>query len=430
MGYKDEYEVKKQIKDQDGTRVYLVHHKTLGVDRIMKTVRIEAMQVADLDPSAEAKLIANLRHPGIPTLYDLYRDGEYMVWIEEWIKGLPLSDYLMRHSPSEDEIIRIMISLNSIISYLHSLCPPILYQDLKPEHIYIQGERVVLIDYGIAGSRASSEQRKSVSCSVSYASPEQILGYVDEKSDLYSLGKVARLMQRRSGDEISRKVRRIIAQALRENPSQRPESVKSWSEEWMKIQKEQERQLKRRKKRKKVGNLPKEIAVSGTEEGVGCTQIAVSLTVLMNHAGDRAWYVNPYDAVPERIMETEDIFCQKSGIIYHDCFYSISQWGRKKADDQPPEGTKIIDCGIHEEAGRNADLRIYVCGSNAWKMTKPEPLEPDIDLCIMNPANRQSGRLVVKECHVRTLGYPADLDALSVNRQKINFYKALRREIV
>jgi len=71
-----------------------------------------------------------------------------------------------------------------------------------------------------------------------------------------------------------------------------------------------------------------------------------------------------------------------------------------------------------------------VCGSNAWKMTKPEPLEPDIDLCIMNPANRQSGRLVVKECHVRTLGYPADLDALSVNRQKINFYKALRREIV
>ena len=30
MGYKDEYEVKKQIKDQDGTRVYLVHHKTLG----------------------------------------------------------------------------------------------------------------------------------------------------------------------------------------------------------------------------------------------------------------------------------------------------------------------------------------------------------------------------------------------------------------
>lgn len=52
---------------------------------------------------------------------------------------------------SHELLIKFCIQLCDILDYLHHLMPyPILYQDLKPEHIIVCGNQIKLIDFGIA----------------------------------------------------------------------------------------------------------------------------------------------------------------------------------------------------------------------------------------------------------------------------------------
>ena len=72
----------------------------------------------------------------------------------------------------------------------------LIHRDVKPHNIMITTEGVAKItDFGIAkavtGGTLVGEQQEAVMGSVHYFSPEQARGaYVDEKSDIYSLGIV------------------------------------------------------------------------------------------------------------------------------------------------------------------------------------------------------------------------------------------------
>ena len=72
--------------------------------------------------------------------------------IEEYIQGESLETFVSHQkSISEELIVKLGIQLCDIFTYLHHLSPyPILYQDLKPEHIILCGDQVKLLDFGIA----------------------------------------------------------------------------------------------------------------------------------------------------------------------------------------------------------------------------------------------------------------------------------------
>jgi eukaryotic-like serine/threonine-protein kinase len=77
-----------------------------------------------------------------------------------------------------------------VLEYLHNQRPPIIYRDLKPANLMIDGNsgRVMLIDFGIA--RWVSQQEKGVTAvgTMGYAPPELFSGRVQPASDIYSLG--------------------------------------------------------------------------------------------------------------------------------------------------------------------------------------------------------------------------------------------------
>src|SRR5258708_24677317 len=74
-----------------------------------------------------------------------------------------------------------------VVTFLHAQKPPIVYRDLKPGNIMIDKDgRAMLIDFGIARFLPPGGRGTQIG-SVGYARPEQYMGKVEPRSDLYSL---------------------------------------------------------------------------------------------------------------------------------------------------------------------------------------------------------------------------------------------------
>nr|WP_312576028.1 Stk1 family PASTA domain-containing Ser/Thr kinase [Sedimentibacter sp.] len=141
----------------------------------------------------ESLSAASLTHANIVNIYDTgIEDGIYYI-VMEYIKGETLKDYIKnKGSLDERETIRISRQIAEALKHAHS--NKIVHRDIKPHNILLTSDGIVKVaDFGIARASTSStiNNTSNVIGSVHYFSPEQARGgYVDEKSDIYSLGIV------------------------------------------------------------------------------------------------------------------------------------------------------------------------------------------------------------------------------------------------
>ena len=148
----------------------------------------------------EADILKNLKHPGIPTIYDVEEDNESFYIIEEYIQGQSLEAFVLHQDCiSIDTAVHITLQICDVIRYLHERKPePIIYQDLKPEHIILCGKRIVLIDFGISSFITSSGNAFQNFGTEGFAPPEKYQGMSsDARTDIYCMGKVLEVMASR-----------------------------------------------------------------------------------------------------------------------------------------------------------------------------------------------------------------------------------------
>lgn len=139
----------------------------------------------------EATAAQKLSHPNIVSIYDMGNDDDIQYIVMEYIDGLTL-DKLIKAKKKLPwrNTLKITAQILSAVEHAHS--HNIIHRDIKPLNIMITEEGVVkLTDFGIA--RAVSSATKSAASdsagSVHYLSPEQVRGgFVDERSDIYSIG--------------------------------------------------------------------------------------------------------------------------------------------------------------------------------------------------------------------------------------------------
>ena len=157
----------------------------------------------------EALLLAGLMHPNLPRIYDHFNEAGRWYLVMDFIDGETLEAYLAQAKGgklSVEEVLHIGIQLCTVLNYLHTQQPPIIFRDLKPANIMLSPEgHVYLVDFGIARHFKPGQAKDTIAFGSSgYAAPEQYgRTQTTPRSDIYGLGAV--LHQLITGDDPSLK---------------------------------------------------------------------------------------------------------------------------------------------------------------------------------------------------------------------------------
>jgi serine/threonine-protein kinase len=191
------YEVIEKIGDGGMAVVYKGKDRLLNRFVAIKVLRPEYTKDAAFVDSfrRESQAAARLSHPSIVNMYDVGREGNIHYLVMELVEGKTLSDLIREEAPLDyKRAIGIAKQIASALSLAHK--NNIIHRDVKPHNILIMPDGSAKItDFGIAKAVTDAtivgKSEETVMGSVHYFSPEQARGgYVDEKSDIYSLGIV------------------------------------------------------------------------------------------------------------------------------------------------------------------------------------------------------------------------------------------------
>ena len=155
----------------------------------------------------ETLLLSKLKHPNLPSIYDQFNDAGRWYLVMDFIEGETLETALERANGNRlppSQALNIAFQVCSVLDYLHTRQPPIIFRDLKPANIMLTPTaHIYLIDFGIARHFKPGQTKDTAALGSSgYAAPEQYgKAQTTPRADLYGLG--ATLHQMLTGDDPS-----------------------------------------------------------------------------------------------------------------------------------------------------------------------------------------------------------------------------------
>ena len=170
----------------------LVAIKEVNLTNLPMRTRMEATSAFE----REASLLSQLNHPNLPHLYEYFQRPEHWYLVMDFIVGETLDEYQSK-APRQrlllSDALDIGMQLCTVLDYLHSQQPPIIFRDLKPANIIrAPTGKIYLIDFGIARYFKPGQPKDTMALgSPGYAAPEQYgKAQTTPRADIYSLGVV------------------------------------------------------------------------------------------------------------------------------------------------------------------------------------------------------------------------------------------------
>ena len=188
------YKIIRELGHGGMAHVYLAIQESFGREVALKVL---SPHLADDEEFSkrflrEARIVSQLNHPNIVTVFDAGKHGKYNYMSMEYIPGKDLRD--LKDSISREDALRIVKDVARALDFAGN--KGVVHRDVKPENIMIHetDNRVILMDFGIAHgddvTHGMTQTGKAIG-TPHFMSPEQTKGLkVDHRSDIYSLGVV------------------------------------------------------------------------------------------------------------------------------------------------------------------------------------------------------------------------------------------------
>jgi serine/threonine protein kinase len=144
----------------------------------------------------EARTLKGLSHPAIPQYVDYFQvdtpDNRWFYLAQELAEGTSLADWVASGWRGDEADIRaIAQAVLQVLDYLHSLNPPVIHRDIKPQNILRRDDgHIYLVDFGAVQTvyRHTMSLGSTVVGTYGYMAPEQFRGQAVPATDLYGLG--------------------------------------------------------------------------------------------------------------------------------------------------------------------------------------------------------------------------------------------------
>ncbi len=138
----------------------------------------------------EAQILAGMKHPNLPRVFDCFQEEGRNYLVMEYIEGLTLEEILEKNkSLDPGKVVNWAVQVCDVLQTLHD--QGIIYRDMKPSNVMVGiDNRVSIIDFGIARLFSGNKIHDTIIIGTpGFASPEHHgTSETDARSDIFSLG--------------------------------------------------------------------------------------------------------------------------------------------------------------------------------------------------------------------------------------------------
>ena len=246
--YMGPYRLIKRLQQGGMSTVYLGYHTPSREFVAIKVVESDSVDLKMV--YREIEIMQALDHKHIVPCLDAGEYGNYHYLVMPYLQGGTLEDMLNGSLLTLEETRIILEQLTSALAYIHAF--GLLHRDIKPANImFDQHNNLYLTDFGIVtwlGEKPGYDGH--MMGTPHFTAPEILEGYVDQRSDIYSVGIL--LYQMLTGyvpfdgpndqicmhhwksqpmpptllnSSLPRSVERVIFRALEKNPRHRYQTI-------------------------------------------------------------------------------------------------------------------------------------------------------------------------------------------------------------
>lgn len=405
--------------------VYLVRHQKLGEYRAVKRISKSADFAWKI---REAEILNHLKHPQIPAIYDMEEDEEFYYIIEEYVEGESLEAYMLQSSfITPDFISHIVTEIAGILDYMHHLKPnPMIYQDLKTEHILIGKNGVKLIDFGIASYLNETGNKFQNYGTPDFCAPEKANeAKISIQTDIFGLGKILEKLIDADQKNTSRHLMHVAEKAASADLSERYHSVEAFLEDFLQsVQSEKNSYCQK--------HLLKKIVAAGSQTRTGTTHLSISFTKYLNCQNIFTVYQEKNPTNHLRMAIQEGGFTKEGGLYRRGNFFGMPVYGEGVSVNVPENAVVVLDYGadIKGALSEKADLFLFLMGSREWEIRQSELSYEKVKdarglVIFSNYGNRRLAKKFAKRYAQAVYCFPLDENPFFMTKEKEKLFKGL-----